>query len=73
MVRRSIRGGQHRSRTMPNTHNMIAPKSLEGLLEDIQLSRADREAAIRQMRVADDVASAISRSIAFLRRLATAR
>jgi hypothetical protein len=52
---------------------MIAPKSLEGLLDDIQLNHADREAAIRQMRVADDVASAISRSIAFLRRLALAR
>jgi hypothetical protein len=58
---------------MPNTQNMIAPKSLEGLLGDIQLNRADREAAIRQMRVADDIASAISRSIAFLRRLALAR
>jgi hypothetical protein len=58
---------------MPNRQNMIAPKSLEGLLGDIQLNRADREAAIRQMRVADDIASAISRSIAFLRRLALAR
>jgi hypothetical protein len=58
---------------MPNTQNMIAPKSLEGLLGDIQLNRADREAAIRQMRVADDIASAIARSIAFLRRLALAR
>jgi hypothetical protein len=58
---------------MPKTHQMIAPKSLEGLLDDIQLNHADREAAIRQMRIADDVASAISRSIAFLRRLALAR
>jgi hypothetical protein len=58
---------------MSNTHNMIAPKSLEGLLDDIQLNRADREAAIRQMRIADDVATAITRGIAFLRRLASAR
>jgi hypothetical protein len=46
-----------------------AEKSIEACLDDVQMSRADREAAIRQLQIADGVATAIVRGIDFLRGL----
>lgn len=55
---------------MSANRRSIADNAVEARLNDVQLSRADREAAIRHMRIADGVATAIVRGLAFLRGLA---
>ncbi len=46
--------------------------SLRARLDAVQLSRADRDAALRQLRFADGVARTFERLAAYLRRLTPA-